>query len=238
MSKFVRATGLAVAAFAVAAATYAVPSMAWEGESAPISSPYTLHAAANVAGSGPATNALDVPGSPVADQDFSTPVAAHSSAIVTTAIPDPVEAPADADEPAPVLSLAELVNEHSSSDVPNSEAECLAIAVYFESKSESLAGQLAVAEVVINRSESGRFPKSICGVVKQPSQFSFVRGGRLPAVPRGSKQWRTAVAIAHIATNDLATGVVPKALFFHATRVSPGWKLKRLATVGNHVFYR
>ncbi len=230
MSKFVRATGLAVAAFAVAAATYAVPSMAWEGESAPISSPYTLHAAASVAGSGLATNALDVPASPAIDQDFATPVAAHSSATVTSTTPDPVEAPADADEKAPVLSLAQLVNEHSSSEVPNSEAECLAIAVYFEAKSESLAGQLAVAEVVINRSESGRFPKSICGVVKQPSQFSFVKGGR--------KQWRTAVAIAHIATQDLATGAVPKALFFHATRVSPGWKLKRLATVGNHVFYR
>lgn len=237
MSKFVRATGFAVAAFAVAAATYAVPSMAWEGESAPISSPYTLHAAASVAGSGLATNALDVP-APAIDQDFATPVAAHSSATVTSTAPDAVEAPADADEPAPVLSLAQLVNEHSSSEVPNSEAECLAVAVYFEAKSESLAGQLAVAEVVINRSESGRFPKTICGVVKQRSQFSFVKGGRLPAVPRGSKQWRTAVAIAHIATQDLATGAVPKALFFHATRVSPGWKLKRLATVGNHVFYR
>jgi spore germination cell wall hydrolase CwlJ-like protein len=95
-----------------------------------------------------------------------------------------------------------------------------------------------VAEVIINRSRSGRFASTICGVVRQPSQFSFVRRGHIPAPPNNA-QWRTAVAIARIATEELADGGAPRALFFHARRVSPRWRnLTRVATVGNHVFYR
>jgi spore germination cell wall hydrolase CwlJ-like protein len=135
-------------------------------------------------------------------------------------------------------SLAALVQRHAATQTANREMECLAGTVYFESKSEPLEGQLAVAETVINRSRSGRFPGSICGVVYQPSQFSFIRGGGMPPIARGGQQWKTAVAIAHIAKNDLWTSSASNALFFHARRVSPGWKLRRVASVGNHVFYR
>src|SRR3546814_1697830 len=67
------------------------------------------------------------------------------------------------------------------------ELRCLAGAVYFESRGESLAGQLAVAHVIINRAESGRFPSSYCGVVHQRSQFSFVRGGKMPSIRESSR---------------------------------------------------
>jgi N-acetylmuramoyl-L-alanine amidase len=135
-------------------------------------------------------------------------------------------------------SLAALVQRHSSTQTASREMECLAGTVYFESKGEPLEGQLAVAETVINRSRSGRFPGSICGVVYQPSQFSFVRGGGMPPIARGGAQWKTAVAIAHIARNDLWNSGASNALFFHARHVSPGWKLRRVASVGNHIFYR
>ena len=119
------------------------------------------------------------------------------------------------------------------------ELECLAVGIYFESKSESLAGQLAVGEVIANRANSnGRFPSSYCGVLFQRSQFSFIRGRSLPSVPRSSRQWSTAVAIAKIVDQDLKDSAAPNALFFHARRVSPGWKLKRVASIGNHIFYR
>ena len=72
----------------------------------------------------------------------------------------------------------------------------------------------------------------------QRGQFSFIRGKSLPSVPRASKQWHTAVAIAKIVDQDLKDSAIGKALFFHARRVSPRWRLKRVATVGNHVFYR
>ena len=72
-------------------------------------------------------------------------------------------------------SLSALVDKHASNSVGDGEADCLAKAVYFESKGEPLNGQLAVAEVVMNRAKSGRFANTLCGVVKQPSQFSLDR---------------------------------------------------------------
>lgn len=135
-------------------------------------------------------------------------------------------------------SLTDLVAELSGRDAVDREAECLAVTVYFESKGESLDGQLAVAQTVLNRTRSGRFPSSICGVVFQPGQFSFVRGNGFPPIVRTGRQWQTALAIAHIAINDLWTSTVDNALYFHARRVNPGWRAQRIATLGNHVFYR
>jgi len=144
---------------------------------------------------------------------------------------EPKEVSPDAD------TLAELV---AATDRPaniDSELRCLAGAVYFESRGETLAGQLAVAHVVINRANSGRFPKSLCGVVHQPSQFSFVRGGKMPAI-RNASQWANAVAIAQIARTGSWKNQAPGALFFHARHVSPGWRKTRVAAIDNHIFYR
>ena len=152
----------------------------------------------------------------------------------TVAKPDAVAKPAR-----PSGDLAALVAQLRSPNPGSRELECLAVGIYFESKSEPLAGQLAVGEVIANRANSnGRFPSSYCGVLFQRSQFSFIRGRALPSVPRSSRQWSTAVAIAKIVDQDLKDSGAPRALFFHARRVSPGWKLKRVAAIGNHVFYR
>jgi N-acetylmuramoyl-L-alanine amidase len=157
------------------------------------------------------------------------------------AIPTVIEAPEEdkSQNDAPkASSLAELVRIHSATSVESREAECLAGAIYFESKGEPLVGQLAVAEVILNRAKSGRFPSSVCGVIFQPSQFSFVRGGSFPPIAKSSRAWREAVAISTIATNKLWSSGVGKALFFHADHVSPGWRLTRVAALGNHIFYR
>ena len=90
----------------------------------------------------------------------------------------------------------------------------------------------------MNRSKSGRFPASYCGVVYQPSQFSFVRGRSMPAINTASRDWREAVAIARIADANAWRSPAEGALFFHAARVSPGWRLARVARVENHVFYK
>jgi spore germination cell wall hydrolase CwlJ-like protein len=135
--------------------------------------------------------------------------------------------------------LPTLVAEYRDSDPGSRELECLAAGIYFESKSESLAGQLAVGEVIANRAHSGkRFPSSYCGVLFQRGQFSFVSGRSYPSVPRASRQWQNAVAIAQIVDKDLKDSSVPGALFFHAKRVQPRWRLTRVGTVGNHIFYR
>ncbi len=135
-------------------------------------------------------------------------------------------------------SLRQLVRQQSAAGSLDAEMQCLAGTIYFESKGESLQGQLAVARVVLARVESSRFPNSICGVVFQRSQFSFVRGGKMPPIRTGHRHWRNAVAIAKIAMNDGWESPVEGALFFHARYVSPGWRLKRLATIDNHIFYR
>jgi N-acetylmuramoyl-L-alanine amidase len=167
------------------------------------------------------------------------------NSVVQAANPDqaiPAQEAETPAEPAQVFDrkadLSTMVAELRSSDSGSRELECLAAGIYFESKSEPLAGQLAVGHVIANRAESGRFAKTYCGVLFQRGQFSFVRGGRWPAVAKSGRQWQTAVAIAKIVDRDLKESSVGKALFFHAKRVSPGWRLKRIASVGNHVFYR
>lgn len=147
----------------------------------------------------------------------------------------PADTDADADE---ASSLAELVSDQPQPEALSRELNCLAGAIYFEAKGESLPGQLAVGRVVVARSKSGRFPGSYCGVVFQPSQFSFVRGNAFPAINRASRHWQNAVALAQIAHEGSWRSPVEGALFFHAARVSPGWRLKRIARVDNHVFYR
>ena len=156
----------------------------------------------------------------------------------------PVEPEAQAEEDSlaqaidPDADLPTLVAQLRSSEAGSRELECLAAGIYFESKSEPLAGQLAVGDVIDNRAESGRFPRSYCGVLFQRGQFSFVRGKSWPRINKSSTQWKTAVAIAKIVDQELKESAVGKALFFHAKRVRPGWKLKRVASIGNHIFYR
>jgi N-acetylmuramoyl-L-alanine amidase len=151
--------------------------------------------------------------------------------------PDPVDS--EVVQAKPSGDLSDMVAEMRGADAGSREVECLAVGVYFESKSEPLSGQLAVGRVIANRAKSGgRFPPSYCGVLFQRGQFSFVRGHSLPSVPRASRQWQTAVAIAKIIDQDLKDSAVGNALFFHARYVSPGWHLKRVASIGNHIFYR
>ena len=156
------------------------------------------------------------------------------------AIPDDdTLAESDAARPS-IGSLRELVSNIAalpSIDL-DEETRCLATAVYYESKGEPLEGQLAVAQVILNRRDSGRFASSLCGVVYQRGQFSFTWDGR-PDRPAESATWRTAQAIAVIAATDDWREIVPDATHFHARRVSPGWNgLQRMSAIGNHVFYR
>lgn len=117
------------------------------------------------------------------------------------------------------------------------ETECLARTVYLEAANQTLQGQLAVAQVVLNRMKSHTYPKSACAVVGQHGQFARSDDDSDPAA---SKPWATAVAIATIAEDGHVAEVAPGAMFFHATYVSPAWSQdhERIAQVGDHIFYR
>lgn len=121
--------------------------------------------------------------------------------------------------------------------------ECLRRAIYFEARGKSIKGQVAVAEVVLNRVESRRFPGSVCGVVNQRGgggcQFSFVcdgiadRMGERGAVDRAG---RIARAMLDGAPRSLTAG----ATYFHTHGVRPSWarQFDRTASIGSHLFYR
>ncbi len=142
---------------------------------------------------------------------------------------------APADRPTRLTTLVATMDGADDAVARDRELRCLATAVYFESRGEPLEGQLAVAQAIMNRVESGRYASSICGVVNQPRQFSFDR----TRTPAAGNDWRVAQAIAQIAANDMWVEVAPKALSFHATYVAPNWAGKtRVATIGRHVFYR
>lgn len=153
---------------------------------------------------------------------------------------------AAAAQPAPLSEtmrgrpLADQVEAYGRVETADAEQDCLANAVYFEARGESLEGQLAVAEVVLNRMNSGRYPTTVCGVVTQPAQFSFVRSRRIPAANRGSDAWRRAVAIARIAQDRTAPQLGSDVLWYHADYVAPSWgrRLNRTTKIGLHIFYR
>lgn len=150
----------------------------------------------------------------------------------------PETTPEDQTTEAKPPSLSATVEAKKAEIAADSEEKCLASAIFYESRSESFEGQLAVAQVILNRVESGRFARSICGVILQPGQFSFVRGGAIPPIRTRSKDWQEALAIARIAQAKLHRSGAGDALFFHATHVNPKWRLSRVTSIGNHVFYR
>jgi spore germination cell wall hydrolase CwlJ-like protein len=130
------------------------------------------------------------------------------------------------------------------------EQLCLTQAIYHEARGESEAGQWAVANVIINRAMSRKFPSTLCGVVFQNAdlgrykcQFTFACDGRSDM---GTEQaaWNRAAKMALKAVREFQRGerpgVVPaSALYYHTTAVSPSWsnKFQRVATIGSHLFY-
>jgi hypothetical protein len=149
-------------------------------------------------------------------------------------------------DPSPLTIVRELVNRPAYQSYLR-EKNCLATAIYFEARSESLTGQRAVAEVVIARTRVPGRPRSICGVVYEGSQrrtgcqFSFTCDGISDKV-RDWYSWRQAQ---RIAANVMRTGgkvnpVAGGATFYHADYVSPRWasRMVKVASIGTHIFYR
>jgi hypothetical protein len=124
------------------------------------------------------------------------------------------------------------------------ELDCLTQAVYFEARGETVRGQAAVAQVVLNRVKHPAFPKSVCGVVFQGAasrgcQFSFACDGSMRRA-REAGAWDRARKVAARAMSGVVLADVGSATHFHTTGVSPGWgpRMLRVSQVGLHVFYR
>ena len=118
------------------------------------------------------------------------------------------------------------------------EIRCLARAIYYEARGEPLSGQIAVAEVIIARSEDRRWRKNLCDIIRMPYQFSFVRNGRIPRI----KDTGAAQVMMDLARNVVSGDVESPAkgsLYFHAVSATPSWRhaFQKRAKIKNHIFY-
>ncbi|MDC9822930.1 cell wall hydrolase [Devosia sp. ZB163] len=158
----------------------------------------------------------------------------------------------------PALTAAVLTNYAQDGFVPTTkrvkladgEKLCLAQAIYHEARGETREGQLAVANVIINRAMSKQYPSTICGVVFQNAekgrykcQFTFACDGRSD-MGRERTAWNRSMQLAEDAFYEFQRGerpgVVPNSvLFYHTTAVAPKWShtFNRVAAIGSHVFY-
>lgn len=130
-------------------------------------------------------------------------------------------------------------------DQSRDQADCLATAIYYEARSEPVVGQIAVAEVIMNRVRDYRYPDSVCGVVYQGSerttgcQFSFTCDGSMNRPPRG-KYWNRAQDVAAHVLMELNKPLTGTATHYHTDYVDPVWNkhLVHTKTIGTHIFYR
>jgi len=128
--------------------------------------------------------------------------------------------------------------------IPSSPLECLTQALYYEARNESEEGQAAVAEVVINRANSGRYPRDICQVVyqrnSQTCQFTFTCDGSIGRSAINASAWARAERIARsVYAGESKALLPPSSVNYHANYVRPSWsrRLERVRRIGAHIFY-
>lgn len=165
--------------------------------------------------------------------------------IIPFTAPTPAAAPAFMAEPEAIVAPAIEEDAAAStgaapsppaSSIVDAELTCLAKVVVHEAGNQSREGQMAVAQVVMNRvnDSRGRFGRTICGVIMQRGQFFNVHAYNPPRNAR----WRTAVEIARQARDGDHPPVIGNALFFHAAYAAPFRGRIRVGRIGDHVFYR
>lgn len=127
------------------------------------------------------------------------------------------------------------------------QLDCLARNIYWEAATEPFEGKVAVAQVTMNRVNSGKFSDTVCGVVYQKNviyekvicQFSWVceHAHKVKVIQPNFYQESYDVAKKVLLENFRLPGLT-EALYYHATYVSPGWRLKKVAQIGQHIFYK
>ena len=135
------------------------------------------------------------------------------------------------------------------------ELECLALNSYFESRNQSVAGQIAVAQVVLNRVESPRFPNTICDVIQQGPTYKNWKGNELPVrnkchfswwcdglsdIPKDEETYRGILSLVTTIVEDKPLDITSGSLYYHADYSSPWWinSFTQTMVIDDHVFYR
>lgn len=134
-----------------------------------------------------------------------------------------------------------------TAEVRNKQLDCLARNIYYEAGGEPFEGKVAVAQVTINRMESGLFPNDLCRVVYQKNvvydkvlcQFSWYCEGPAKVPPRHVAAYKESELVAkQVLLEGFRLPSLTQALYFHAKHINPQWKRERVAVIGGHVFYK
>ena len=136
------------------------------------------------------------------------------------------------------ILLASIIANTAAFGAEQSEIDCLAEAIYYESRSESPLAQLAVGTVILNRVRSKRYPNTICGVVHQTCQFSYYCDGK-PERMTDKRARIMSYSMARLLSDGLSVRGVRDATHYHASYVTPTWasKLTFAGRYGSHLFY-
>jgi spore germination cell wall hydrolase CwlJ-like protein len=134
-----------------------------------------------------------------------------------------------------------------TAEVRNKQLDCLAKNIYYEAGHEPFEGKVAIAQVTINRSESGQFPRDICQVVYQKNvvydkvlcQFSWYCENASVIKPRNLAAYKESEIVARqVLLENFRLPSLTKALYFHGKQINPKWGREKVAVIGNHIFYK
>ena len=138
-------------------------------------------------------------------------------------------------------------NTSITAEVRNKQLECLARNIYYEAGNQPFEGKVAVAQVTINRAESGQFPKDICQVVYQKNvvyervlcQFSWYCETATMMRPKNTAVFKESEMVARqVLLEGFRLPSLKNALYFHATHINPKWNREKVAVIAGHVFYK
>lgn len=138
---------------------------------------------------------------------------------------------------------SEQRRKRENTTVSENEFLCLAKNIFYEARNQSVEGKTAIADVTLNRVAHSRYPDTICGVVKQPYQFSWYTKKKMIApIPENviaSNAWKESKKVARRAVVNRNTVVPPNVMYFHAVYVKPSWaqSMKRVSRIDDHIFY-
>lgn len=161
---------------------------------------------------------------------------ARVSVCVLLALTPALAAPAFADGQSQVKRVTKAKRTAAAAQISQRDLECLSEALYFEARGEGAKGQRAVAEVILNRVDHPRFPKTVCGVVNQRGQFTYNKNARIREKGTYARVQKVAMAALSGAPRTLTKG----ATYFHTPAVRPSWsrRFERTVRIGAHIFYR
>jgi len=134
-----------------------------------------------------------------------------------------------------------------TADVRNRQLECLAKNIYYEAGSEPFEGKVAVAQVTLNRMDSGLFPNDLCKVVYQKNvvyekvlcQFSWYCENPSAKAPKNNEAYKESEVVARqVLLEGFRLPSLENALYFHAKHVKPNWPHQKVASIGGHIFYK